>query len=96
MNWPVRLSVGGYRSFKAERRVRVPHGVLAGEILASGMWESLAIRLPWEQEIAGSNPAALIVVRRRMNSRVGGCKRNRIVDRTNSHNCHLGIEGSPE
>jgi hypothetical protein len=21
------------------------------------MWESLAIRLPWEQEIAGSNPA---------------------------------------
>ena len=23
----------------------------------SGMWESLAIRLPWEQENAGSNPA---------------------------------------
>ena len=22
-----------------------------------GMWESLAIRLPWEQETAGSNPA---------------------------------------
>jgi hypothetical protein len=28
------------------------------------VWESLVIRLPWEQEIAGSNPAALILGRR--------------------------------
>ena len=29
--------------------------------LISGMWESLEIRLLWEQETAGSNPAIPIV-----------------------------------
>ena len=44
----------GYRPFKAERRVRFPHGLLE---VSGGMWESLVIRLPWEQENAGPNPA---------------------------------------
>jgi hypothetical protein len=60
----------GYRSFKAERRVRLPHGVLCSGRRAFGMWESLAIRLPWEQENAGSNPAIPTQALKRLTSSI--------------------------
>src|SRR4051812_21007060 len=40
----------------ADVRVRLPLGTCRSA-QRLGMWESLGIRLPWEQEIAGSNPA---------------------------------------
>lgn len=48
-----------YRLAMAEVRVRLPLGT-SPRRFRTRAWESLAIRLLREQEIAGSNPAALI------------------------------------
>ena len=46
-----------YRLAMSEVRVRLPLGAL------SSVWESLGIRLPWEQEIVSSNLTTLTALR---------------------------------